>query len=240
MATQSEKEALAGKYGMNMSDLEALLEANPELADSLSRSFGASLMPGMDVPRGQSVGPYGAYVASSPLSRLAQGGMEGYKVGAQQAGQRALLEALRGGGPAAGSVMESPQAGGAMGDNDAQMGGGMFGDTTEDPMAPQPVPDMMGGAQATGVPTPPPSPTLQNPPAGAQPLPPPMPPEGWQGPMTNPAMGNHGAPTDLRAGSYRGQALSGKQVYGVGMPETPEERKRRLARIMGMDMDIAP
>jgi hypothetical protein len=153
MATESEKEALAGKYGMNMSDLEALLEANPELADSLSRSFGASLMPGLDVPRGQSVGPYGAYVASSPLSRLAQGGMEGYKVGAQQAGQKALLDALRGGGPAAGSVMESPQAGGAMGDNDAQMGGGMFGDTTEDPMAPQPVPDMMGGAQATGVPT---------------------------------------------------------------------------------------
>jgi hypothetical protein len=174
MATQSEKEALAGKYGMNMSDLEALLEANPELADSLSRSFGASLMPGLDVPRGQSVGPYGAYVASSPLSRLAQGGMEGYKVGAQQAGQKALLDALRGGGPAAGSVMESPQAGGAMGDNDAQMGGGMFGDTTEDPMAPQPVPDMMGGAQATGVPTPPPSPTLQNPPAGAQPIPPAM------------------------------------------------------------------
>lgn len=176
MATESEKEALAGKYGMNMSDLEALLEANPELADSLSRSFGASLMPGMDVPRGQSVGPYGAYVASSPLSRLAQGGMEGYKVGAQQRGQEALLEALRGGGPAAGETMEgalmqnpgisapAPMpgadqlAGSAAGMSEPGMGG-MPDSGYMEPVTP-----------GQGTPTPPPAPTLANPPAGAQPL----------------------------------------------------------------------
>jgi hypothetical protein len=79
-----------------MTIMDTLKQKNPELYDRLMRLgtmgeregawddeayYQYGLAKDVDVPRGQSVGPYDVYVASSPISRLAGGVEKGMHLG---------------------------------------------------------------------------------------------------------------------------------------------------------------
>lgn len=240
---EDKKELLAGKFGINTSELEELLRQKPELAEAMSRSFGASLMPEVNVPRGQSVGPYGAYVASSPFSRLAQGGMQGAKVGMQMGGQRAILDALRGGG---GMTPDDAKFGAPSGDIDA-FGAGPSMPPMQDNDAGYTMPTGYGGEDEMPLP-------LQgdvpkpNQPSASMPAPqgpPPGPPPGApQGPPQVPPMPGE-IPSASSIPQQAGAPPPGMpQMGGPGQPrpypgETPQQYQRRVAAL-NSGMDVAP
>jgi hypothetical protein len=226
--TQDEKDIVANAYGISATDLEELLAMNPELAERLTQSFGASLMPDIPTPEGQHVGPYREFVAPTALQGLTAGVGQGIKTGLQMRGQGALINALRNRGDQATTLQDADAV-----EASAPANQYPFGDTTEDPMAP------VSPVQTSPATPPPQSPTLAQPPAGARPIPedvpadippptgtvpaqpgmpyggmPQLPPGGFAGPQTNPALGGPAGPGDLNR-PYRGNALRGQDVYGV-------------------------
>jgi hypothetical protein len=215
---------LAGKYGMDETDLQKLLEENPELAEALSMSMGASILPGAQRP-GKTVGPYKAYV-ENPMQNLIYGIGEGAKAGLQMRGQNALLDALR--GHNAGKEMDAIEAAaGPQANYEATVGLDAFGG---DGLTQTPPPPQTGYMQGTGSPRA----------AGAESMPTPMPASGGMPPQTGFA-GPMGSPAaaGVPMGPGPAQPAPGGPPPDLLPSETMEQYFRRK-RAQGIDTGIAP